>query len=56
MKQVPMDFVEPLPALQLPDVLGMALSLVSVADETLRPVVARPVFFGRFELPSHTRE
>ncbi len=38
---VPMDVVEPLASLTSPDVLGMALSLVQVADETLRPVVNR---------------
>jgi len=38
---VPMDAVEPLPALELADVLSMALSLVQVSDETLRPVVTQ---------------
>ncbi len=38
---VPMDQVEPLEGLQSADVLGMALSLVQVADETLRPVVVQ---------------
>ncbi|MDP1829781.1 MAG: chromosome segregation protein SMC [Archangium sp.] len=38
---VPVNVVEALPALQGPDVLGMALSLVQVSDETLRPVVAQ---------------
>lgn len=38
---VPRDVQESLPALELAEVIGMALSLVQVSDETLRPVVAQ---------------
>ncbi|MEW5741235.1 MAG: chromosome segregation protein SMC [Myxococcota bacterium] len=38
---VPRDPVEPLPALESPDVLAMALSQVQVADEVVRPLVAQ---------------
>ncbi len=38
---VPMDATEALPALELPGVLGMAMSLVQVSDETLRPLVTQ---------------
>lgn len=38
---VPAEVTEPLPALESPDALAMALSQVQVADEVVRPVVSQ---------------